>query len=543
MIRSTLVVSTGTDGKSPKSVSLLGFLTRLIRLCLLPLLLPAVFLAGTRVLTLQAERKQAAEDRVRNIATAIDYQISSQIAALQLPAASPLLDDPQRLKEFYKAARAFHDTFGGYVILADLSTQMLLHTREPFGADLPKLPRPEGHAAAPAVLETGKPAVGDMFWGPLAKEPLVAVVVPVIRDGQTRSLLLSIIETRRFQRRLDKVSLPQGWSLSVLDGKGAVMAGRAPPEKKGYRGYGEHSGSFVAKSALSHWSVVLEVPRYVFLSPIVTSAAALAAAILVATFVSLLGGRPAGRRLAASVAGIVHTASPDPQRLVIAEIEAARQELVDAAAARETAESTRLESERRYRDLYENAPDMYASVDAKSGRIVECNQTMVRSIGYSKEEIIGRPFLEMYHSDSLHDAQETFQAFRTTGRIHNLELRLRCRDGGKVDVILNASAVYDESGQIAYIRTILRDITERKKAEQALRESEESYRMLFREMLNGFAGNEIICDSEGRPINSRYLAVNPAFERITGLKTEAVVWGWTKRRWNMSLSPSTPPKA
>ena len=64
---------------------------------------------------------------------------------------------------------------------------------------------------------------------------------------------------------------------------------------------------------------------------------------------------------------------------------------------------------------------------------------------------------------------------------------------------------------------------ERRRAEEARDESEESYRMLFREMISGFARNEIICDSEGRPINSRYLAINPAFERIVGLKAEDVV--------------------
>ena len=67
------------------------------------------------------------------------------------------------------------------------------------------------------------------------------------------------------------------------------------------------------------------------------------------------------------------------------------------------------------------------------------------------------------------------------------------------------------------------DITERKLAEEALRASEESYGILFREMQNGFAHSEIICDAQGRPINSRYLAVNPAFERITGRKAGDVV--------------------
>ncbi|MCJ7588648.1 MAG: PAS domain S-box protein [Candidatus Aminicenantes bacterium] len=60
-------------------------------------------------------------------------------------------------------------------------------------------------------------------------------------------------------------------------------------------------------------------------------------------------------------------------------------------------------------------------------------------------------------------------------------------------------------------------------ASKELWASEESYRILFREMQNGFAHSEIICDAQGRPINSRYLAVNPAFERITGRKAEEVV--------------------
>ena len=61
------------------------------------------------------------------------------------------------------------------------------------------------------------------------------------------------------------------------------------------------------------------------------------------------------------------------------------------------------------------------------------------------------------------------------------------------------------------------------KQREAMRQSEEHFQMLFREMQSGFAHSEIICDAQGRPVDSRYLAVNPAYERITGRSVETVV--------------------
>ena len=55
------------------------------------------------------------------------------------------------------------------------------------------------------------------------------------------------------------------------------------------------------------------------------------------------------------------------------------------------------------------------------------------------------------------------------------------------------------------------------------RKREQDYQSLFREMLNGFAVHEIICDPQGNPVDYRFLTVNPAFECITGLKAEHIV--------------------
>ncbi len=76
---------------------------------------------------------------------------------------------------------------------------------------------------------------------------------------------------------------------------------------------------------------------------------------------------------------------------VISEIEAVRKKLEDSAEARDKAVAKLQESEQRYRDLYENAPDMYASADATSGHIIQCNQTLLRVTGYAEDEVVGRP--------------------------------------------------------------------------------------------------------------------------------------------------------
>jgi PAS domain S-box-containing protein len=72
-------------------------------------------------------------------------------------------------------------------------------------------------------------------------------------------------------------------------------------------------------------------------------------------------------------------------------------------------------------------------------------------------------------------------------------------------------------------RTAVSDITDQVLSGEALRYSEEKYRLLFEEMMSGFALLEIIFDGRGKPMDARILDVNPAYERITGLKKEQII--------------------
>ncbi|MBU3931830.1 MAG: PAS domain S-box protein, partial [Proteobacteria bacterium] len=134
-------------------------------------------------------------------------------------------------------------------------------------------------------------------------------------------------------------------------------------------------------------------------------------------------------------------------------------------------------SEAKYYDLYENAPDMYFSVDVKTANITECNNTLVNTIGYAKEDIVGRSVFEIYHPDCSEDAKRAFQQFVATGEVRDAELTIMRKDGSIIVVSLNASAIRDNKGNIIHRRSVWRDITERKKAENALRGAEENFRL------------------------------------------------------------------
>ena len=139
------------------------------------------------------------------------------------------------------------------------------------------------------------------------------------------------------------------------------------------------------------------------------------------------------------------------------------------------------QSGRTYYDLYDNAPDMFVFVDAKTANIIRCNQTVVQTLGYTREEIIGDSIFERYHPDCIENAHKVFQSFVETGEVHDAELALKRKDGTKIDVSLNVSSIRDEEGNALYGRFVWRDITRHKRAEKALRRSETRYRTLFGE--------------------------------------------------------------
>ena len=131
------------------------------------------------------------------------------------------------------------------------------------------------------------------------------------------------------------------------------------------------------------------------------------------------------------------------------------------------------ESEAKYQDLYDNAPDMFASVDLKTKNIIECNNAFLRNTGYSKEELVGKSVFGVYFDGDLCEAKKIYDQLLNSGSVHNKEIRIKRKDGSMLDVSLNASVVHDDKENILYSRSIYRDVTERKIAEENLRDYHE----------------------------------------------------------------------
>ena len=124
------------------------------------------------------------------------------------------------------------------------------------------------------------------------------------------------------------------------------------------------------------------------------------------------------------------------------------------------------ESEEKFRVLYNNSPDMFVSVSPDDASILLCNDTLLNKTGYSREEVIGFPIFKVYHDDCMDDVKKAFLRFVETGAVKDEELILKRKDGGKIFVSLNVSAIRNEAGKILHSMSSWTDITQRKRLEE-----------------------------------------------------------------------------
>ena len=170
---------------------------------------------------------------------------------------------------------------------------------------------------------------------------------------------------------------------------------------------------------------------------------------------------------------------------------------------RKQAEAALRESEERYHTLFDSIMDgIYRSTH--EGKFVDINPAMLRMFGYSSKE----EMLEVDIKNDLYFApEERGSHILDTGQEEVEEYRMRRKDGSEIWVEDHGYYIHNEQGMPIYHEGTLRDVTQRKQAEEALRTAEANYRAIFE--------NATIGIYQSTP-QGRFVSVNPAMARIFG---------------------------
>ncbi|WP_431066532.1 response regulator [Methylotuvimicrobium sp.] len=131
-------------------------------------------------------------------------------------------------------------------------------------------------------------------------------------------------------------------------------------------------------------------------------------------------------------------------------------------------------------DLYNKAPCGYHSLD-EQGCFTRINDTELAWLGYAREEVIGKMrFFDLLTPSSRKTFEENFPIFKERGWIRELEFEMLRKNGTILPVLLNASSIRDENGNYVSSRSTIYDITDRKRAEEAMLQAKESAETLSR---------------------------------------------------------------
>ena len=175
------------------------------------------------------------------------------------------------------------------------------------------------------------------------------------------------------------------------------------------------------------------------------------------------------------------------------------------------------EAQARLAAIVESSDDAIIS-KTLDGSIRSWNAGAERLFGHKSSEAVGQSITLIIPPDRLEEERDILDRLRRGERVEHFETVRLAKDGRLLNVSLTISPIRDAEGRIIGASKIARDVTDRTRVEAALRRSEERYRSLFESMAEGFCLIEMLYDDDDRPIDYRFLEVNPAFEAHTGFK-------------------------
>jgi len=194
------------------------------------------------------------------------------------------------------------------------------------------------------------------------------------------------------------------------------------------------------------------------------------------------------------------------------------QRVLERTAQLQHANMDLAQSEERFRSVAQSANDAIISADSAE-RILTWNKGARMIFGYTEEEVVGKPLAilmpERYRDAHRKGLERVRSSGETGGSGSTIELHGLRKDANEFPLEISLAAW--QAGGETFYSGIVRDITERKRAEEAFRKSEEKYRTLFNSVDEGVCTIEVLFDGNEKPIDYRFLEVNPSFEKQTGI--------------------------
>ena len=202
---------------------------------------------------------------------------------------------------------------------------------------------------------------------------------------------------------------------------------------------------------------------------------------------------------------------------------------VEMAFYRDKMDMKLREDMENFRLLYDNAPIAYQSLN-KDGYLMEVNESWLKKLGYKHEEVIGHWFGDFLAPEYVENFKKKFPIFMATGEISCVNFEMLLSNGKRITVSFEGKVGYDEHGNFKQTHCIFHDITQQRKAELALKESEQYYKTIFEN-----TGTATFIVEEDSIVS----LINTEFEKFYGYRRGDVEG---KMKWHEFVSQDFLPK-
>lgn len=518
MARLTSMLSTLKSGGFP----LRWLLTAYGLLVALPLLL----LLGVFFERASTLERRGVEERLLltagDLADDIDRDIERRLTTLRVLATMSSLVTRDWATFHERAKAALREE--AYVIVLDRDLRQLVNTFVPYGTQ-PAVTNDPGSARR--ALASGEPVVSDLFFSLVTKGPVYNILLPVKENGRVEFVLILGIEATHLQPILKGQQLAEGWVSSVWDNNDVVLASSQWPALVGEKLPAPLSRSTIGSkglmrsialgtqgfvwravvaSRLSGWRLSVAAPVALVEGPLRRSRWVWGVSGLLAALVSLLSGAVIGRLLTSNFDRLRQAASalgegkPLPPQTALS--------VTEAALVRDVLAQSRKEidkREERLKRIFEADAVGILIFHAASGALVNANDAFLRMSGYSRADVESRTLTwhvmtpPEYHALSAQQMEQ----LQASGRAGPYEKEYLFKDGRRSWMLFAGRDLGDGT-----VVEFAMDIADRKRTEQALRESEATFRAMFEIASVG--------KMQTHPETGAMLRVNAAMTRLTG---------------------------